>query len=105
MATTADAAQIDKPQPEPPAQKPRRPVAVKAAFEKPAARQRPAADLGTYARLTEAYYVARRCGGNLSGAYRAIVAEHGRVMQSHSPAEVAAVLRRAESRAGNSSCS
>jgi hypothetical protein len=62
--------------------------------------------LGTYERLTQAYYMARRCGGrNLGSTYQAVVAEHGRVMASHSAAEVSAVLHQAEARAGSAICS
>ena len=62
--------------------------------------------LSTYERLTQAYYMARRCGGmNIGNTYQAVVAEHGRVMASHSAAEVSAVLHQAEARAASATCS
>ena len=62
--------------------------------------------LGTYERLTQAYYLVRRCGGgDLGRTYQAVVAEHGRVMASHTAAEVSAVLHRAEARAASATCS
>lgn len=62
--------------------------------------------LGTYERLTQTYYTVRRCGGgNLGRTYQAVVAEHGRVMASHTAAEVSAVLHQAEARAASAICS
>ena len=62
--------------------------------------------LSTYERLTLVYYMARRCGGvNIGNTYQAVVAEHGRVMASHSAAEVSAVLHQAEARARSATCS
>ena len=86
------------------------PVKVKKLAEtKPAKPLKPklaSPGLGTYERLTQAYYLARRCGGmNIGNTYQAVVAEHGRVMASHSAAEVSAVLHQAEARAGSATCS
>ncbi len=75
------------------------------AASKPAAPNNPASGLATFEKVTEAYYRARRCGGNQGSAYQAVVAEHGRVMHNHSASEVSAALHRAEARAGTSSCS
>lgn len=62
--------------------------------------------LQNYARLTQAYYVARRCNRQNQGRlYQSVVAVHGQVMQSHSASEVATVLRSAQSRAQGLSCS
>jgi hypothetical protein len=72
---------------------------------KPAALNNPDSGLATYEKVTEAYYRARRCGGNQGAAYQAVVAEHARVMHNHSASEVSAALHRAEARAGTSSCS
>jgi hypothetical protein len=62
--------------------------------------------LENYAKLTQTYYLARRCGkGSATKLYRSVVALHGQVMQGHSARQVASVLRSAEARASGTSCS
>jgi len=69
----------------------------------------PSGNLGEYARLTQAYFKARRCGGQdphqISQLYQNIVALHGQLMQSHTNHEVANVLQGAQARALSVHCS
>ena len=64
--------------------------------------------LAKYAMLTETYLVALRCGSrhgpDLGGLYQNIRANHDELMQSHAPAEVSDVLRRAKMRAASRGC-
>jgi len=62
--------------------------------------------LQNYTRLTQEYFIARRCNSqNLGKLYQSIVAEHGRVMQDRSVDEVAAALHSGEAKARGMSCS
>ena len=79
------------------------------AMAKPAKAPKPSAGLGTYAKLTQSYFLALRCNSQnpstLGSAYKAIVVEHDKVMGSHGASEVSAVLHQAQSSANSQSCS
>ncbi|MDE2384194.1 MAG: hypothetical protein KGO53_06205 [Alphaproteobacteria bacterium] len=66
-------------------------------------------NLGSYAKLTQAYFLASRCNSKnpaqIGAMYSSIVNLHDSLMQGHSAREVAAVLNGARARASASSCS
>jgi hypothetical protein len=103
-----DARKVDSSMPmAPPAAKlPKVKEPAQIAAAKPVTTKAASPGLGTYERLTQTYYMLRRCGGgNLGGTYQAVVAEHARVMASHTAAEVSAVLHQAQVRAASATCS
>lgn len=64
-------------------------------------------ELQHYAQMTEAYYMALRCGSGglqVNGLYASIVAAHDNLMQSHGAREVSNALHGARARAGSQSC-
>ncbi len=69
---------------------------------------KPAKGLGSYAAVAEKYYVAARCGtmssSEISRLYKTVLSNHKQALADNRPADVRAVLRSAESRAGGKSC-
>jgi hypothetical protein len=67
------------------------------------------ANLASYAKMTQTYYLARRCGSMspraISNFYRTIVSMHHKVLSSFGRAAVASVMQRSESKAGAQRCS
>ena len=67
-----------------------------------------AAGLGSYASLTQRYYLQRRCGTMGSHAinalYQNVVATHQRTLQAFGVASTAAAMRRAEALAAQQTC-
>jgi hypothetical protein len=64
--------------------------------------------LKNYASVAETYYVAIRCGNmsrsKMKSLYNTVLASHKDALASNRPREVRALLRAAESRAGNRAC-
>ncbi len=69
----------------------------------------PSGSMGEYARLTQAYFRARRCGGQdphqVGQMYQNIVAFHSQLMRNHTTHEVAGVLQSSEAKAWSVNCS
>jgi hypothetical protein len=67
------------------------------------------ASLASYAKMTQTYYLARRCGSMspraISNFYRTIVRTHNKVLSSFGRAAVASVMQQSESKAGTQRCS
>jgi hypothetical protein len=82
-------------------------VVVKVA--KPVKIVKPVKGLGSYAAVAEKYYVATRCGtmsaSSISRLYQTVLSNHQQAMANNRPVAVRAMLRAAEARAGNKSCS
>ena len=80
-----------------------------AKVEKPVKVAKPVKGLNAYAAVAEKYYVATRCGtmsaSGISRLYQTVLSNHQEAMASNRPLAVRAMLRAAEARAGNKSCS
>ena len=91
--------------------KPRKPKAkpIAAKLEKPVKLAKPVKGLGSYAAVAEKYYIATRCGtmsaSGISRLYKTVLSNHQQAMANNRPVAVRAMLRAAEARAGNKSCS
>jgi hypothetical protein len=82
---------------------------IVAKAEKPVKIIKPVKGLDTYAAVAEKYYVATRCGtmsaSDISRLYQTVLSNHQQAMANNRPIAVRAMLRAAEARAGNKSCS
>lgn len=70
---------------------------------------KPVKGLGSYAAVAEKYYVATRCGtmsaSDISRLYQTVLSNHQQAMATNHPVAVRAMLRAAQARAENKSCS
>jgi hypothetical protein len=82
---------------------------VVAKVEKPVKLIKPVKGLGSYAAVAEKYYIATRCGtmsaSDISRLYQTVLSNHQQAIANNRPVAVRAMLRAAEARAGNKSCS
>jgi outer membrane biosynthesis protein TonB len=76
--------------------------------EKPVKSLKSVKGLGSYAAVAEKYYVAARCGSmsasEISRLYKTVLTNHQQALTSNRPRDVRAMLRAAETKAGNKSC-